>query len=140
MSLDTQLLASCGATLAWYDADWQYRFTVTIDPAMVSGSADLTDFPLLITLTDVDLKDAAHAGHVGQADGGDLLFTSADGTTQLDHEIESYDPATGTLVAWVKVPTLSPATDTVLYLYYGNAAAANQQNAAAVWSNGYAGV
>ena len=91
---------------------------------MVSGSADLTDFPLLITLTDVDLKDAAHAGHVGQADGGDLLFTSADGTTQLDHEIESYDPATGTLVAWVKVPTLSPATDTVLYLYYGNAAAA----------------
>ena len=62
-----------------------------------------------------------------QDDGDDIVFTDNDGI-KLDHEIESYDSATGHLVAWVNLPLLSTSTDTVIYLYYGNDAVDNQQN------------
>ena len=70
-------------TLAsWYDASWAYRKPITIDHARVSGGTDLTDFPVLIDLSaDADLAAGA------QANGNDILFTSADGTTKLSHEI-----------------------------------------------------
>jgi hypothetical protein len=40
----------------------------------------------------------------------------------------------------VKVPSLSSAANTDLYLYYGNAAATNQQDAVNVWDANYKGV
>ena len=95
---------------------------------------------MLISVTDLDLRDTANSGHVGQADGGDFVFTSADGSTKLDHEIESYDPATGKLVAWVRVPTLDYDDDTALYVYYGNAGVADQWNPTGVWDTNFAGV
>ena len=52
-------------------------------------------FAVLVTLTDASLKSTSNGGNVGQTDGGDIVFTSADGTTQLDHQIESYNAATG---------------------------------------------
>jgi hypothetical protein len=118
---------------AWYGCGWGYRKSITIDHTKVSGTQ--ADFPVLINLSaDTDL--AADA----QDDGDDILFTSSDGTTKLSHEIESFSGTTGALIAWVKVPSLSPATDTVLYLYYNNSGATSQQNAADVWSNNFAGV
>ncbi len=121
--------ANDAPTLAsWYDASWAYRKPITIDHARVSGGTDLTDFPVLIDLSaDADLAAGA------QANGNDILFTSADGTTKLSHEIETYTSATGALVAWVKVPSLWAHVDTTLYMYYGNSGAFNQQNATGVW-------
>lgn len=117
----------------WYNASWASRKKITIDKSKVSGTQ--TDFPVLINLTtDTDL--AADA----QDDGDDLLFTSSDGATKLSHELEKFDGTTGQLVAWVKVPSLSSSTNTVLYLYYGNAGATNQQSATAVWDANYKGV
>ena len=75
-----------------------------------------------------------------QPDFDDILFTASDGTTKLSHEIEKYNAATGELVAWVKVPTVSSTVDTVLYMYYGNGTAGNQQDAANVWDANYKGV
>ena len=106
----------------------------------MSGTTDLIDFPLLINLTNVELKDTLNSGHVAQSDGGDIRFTSADGITQLDHELEVYDPTTGTLVAWVRVPVLDHDNDTVVYLYYGNSSAADQWNPAGVWDASFEGV
>src|SRR5262249_27583209 len=37
-------------------------------------------------------------------------------------------------------PPLSTTADTVLYVYYGNTTAANQQNRAGVWDSNYVGV
>ena len=111
---------------ATFESSWPYRKSITIDHTKVSG--DLTDFPVLVSLTaDADL--AARA----QADGDDICFTAADGATRLVHEIESY--SAGTLVAWVKVPSVSSATDTVIYMLYGNPSAANQENVTAMWSD-----
>jgi hypothetical protein len=117
---------------AWGMPDWQYRRKIVIDHTEVA--AGLTNFPVLIKITDADL--ASHA----QNDGDDFLFTASDTQTQLAHEIESYDSATGQLVAWVNVPNLSATQDTVLFLYYGNPSAPNQQNVEGVWSSSYLAV
>ncbi|MGI0133488.1 MAG: DUF2341 domain-containing protein, partial [Candidatus Micrarchaeaceae archaeon] len=126
----------------WYNSSWVYRKSITIDHSKVStaSSTTLTDFPVLVSVTDPDLRSAINGGDVGSTTGADILFTDSDGTTKLDHEIESYDPTTGTLVAWVKVPSLSPSADHTLDIYFGNPSAADQENVAGTWSNGYAGV
>jgi hypothetical protein len=128
------------STAPWYNTDWQYRKHLRIDSSRVAG--DLNNFPVLISTIDADwIEDSQGTpGHVAQTDGGDILFTASDGSTKLDHEIETYNPVTGELVAWVKVPALSDSFDTVIYIYYGNTSLAegsNQWNAAGVWSNNF---
>lgn len=114
----------------WYSSSWLYRKSITIDHTKVSSS-NQTDFPILVDLTDSNLQANA------QSDGDDILFTSSDGTTKLDHEIELYTSASGRLTAWVRIPTLSTSVDTVIYMYYGNAGASNQQNVTGVWDSNY---
>ena len=117
----------------WYNTNWLYRQKITIDSTRVS--ANMTDFPVLINLaSDSDLAGGA------QNDGDDILFTASDETTKLSHEIEKFDGATGELVAWVKVPSLSSSTDTDIYMYYGNASVANQQDVTGTWNSSYEAV
>ena len=118
----------------WYNSSWLYRKAIIIDEAQVAGSSDHTSFPVLVSITDTNLLAGA------QADGDDILFTSADGQTKLDHEIESYNSGTGALVAWVRIPTLSYNTNTTIYMYYGNSGASTQQNATGVWDSNYVAV
>ncbi|MGD0160758.1 MAG: DUF2341 domain-containing protein, partial [Candidatus Bathyarchaeia archaeon] len=83
---------------AWWNTNWQYRKSITINHAMVS--ANLTNFPVLISITDSNL--ITHA----QSNGNDIAFADGSGN-KLNHEIEFFNSATGRLVAWVKVPSLS---------------------------------
>jgi hypothetical protein len=62
------------------------------------------------------------------------MFIGNDGL-QLSHEVELY--SAGHLVAWVKVPSLSSSVNTTLYMYYGNAAAENQEDPAGVWDSNF---
>ncbi|MDD1670920.1 MAG: DUF2341 domain-containing protein, partial [Methanomicrobiales archaeon] len=117
----------------WLSCNWQDRKKITIDHTKVSATQ--TDFPVLINLS----SDSGLQSHA-RSDGYDILFTSTDGTTKLSHEIDKYTSSTGALLAWVKVPSLSSTTDTVLYMYYGYPSSPNQQNSKDVWSNSYAGV
>jgi len=100
--------------------------------------ADLTDFPLMVKITDGANDVFANA----QADGDDILFTAADGSTKLPHEIEDFTTTSGSeqLIAWVKVPTLHASEDTVIFMYYGHSTIASQQDAAQVWDGNYVGV
>jgi uncharacterized delta-60 repeat protein len=118
---------------AWAQCDFEYRKMITIDAAQVVQN--LVDFPVLIHL-DGNGELAANARN----DGFDISFTSSDGLTKLSHEIEKFDGATGELVAWVKVPSISSSSDTNIYMYFGNATSGDQQNVADVWSNGYSEV
>ena len=111
----------------WWNTSWQYRKEIAVDSTKVD--ADLTAFPVLINVTDGDLALKA------QDDGDDIAFTNEAGV-QLSHEIESYDNSAGHLVAWVNA-NLSSTIDTVLYMYYGNAGAFNQEDAAGVWDSNY---
>jgi len=107
---------------------FNYKKDITIDHLDVVS--DLTDFPVLISIIDSDLKDGVLSG------GNDIAFT-IDGV-RLEHEIELFDqdysPTEAKLVAWVKVPNLSSTVDTVITMHYGS------QNAPAglgskVWDN-----
>ena len=95
--------------MAWADANYNHKKLVTIANGKVAG--DETDFPILISITDSDLTGCL-------ANGYDIKFYNADEDTQLKHERESFDNSIGTLRAWVKIPSLSSTSDTLLYMYY----------------------
>lgn len=115
----------------WYGVTWTRRKKLTIAKEKIPGA--LAGFAVLVDLTDAELQ--AHAQGTGQ----DILFTASDGKTKLPHELELYDSPTGHVLAWVKT-WLDPASDHVLYLYFGNGAAGQQQNPTAVWDAEYVGV
>lgn len=108
--------------LVQFDAPFSYGFKkrITIDKDQVSGSSHLTDFPVLISLTDNDLRSTANGGHIENIDGYDLRFTYANAIIWLNHDLEYYNPVTGELVAWVRIPTLFYNQDTEIDMYYGN--------------------
>ena len=124
----------------WINNSWTGRKPIVVNHTQVSGSSNLTSFPILFSVTDPSLRNSANGGSVAQTNGNGILFTAADGVTKLNHELESYNPATGQVIAWVSVPTLSYTADTVLYVYFGNAGATNQQNPTQVWDSGFQGV
>ena len=113
---------------------FSYHRTITLDHTKVPNT-DQTNFPILFSVSDALLKSSANGGHVSSATGYDIVFTEdAAGTEKLDHEIESYNDATGQLVAWIRVPLLSHTTDTLIHMWYGNATiASSQESAGGVW-------
>jgi hypothetical protein len=119
------------AKAAWWNDSWSYRKAIVINHEQVTG--DLTNFPVLVSLTDENL------GNHAQDDGDDIIFISSNGQ-KLSHEIENYASTTGTLVTWVKIPSLSSDDDTVIYMYYGNTMVENQQAIENVWDDNYVGV
>lgn len=116
--------ASCTLPSDWLGSGWSYRKQLT----MQKVSGNFINFPMLVSVTDADL--AANA----RSDGADIRFTDADGKTLLYYEIEDYQSSTGTLVAWVMVP--SAKNGNTFYLYYGNAGASSAANPAALWAQG----
>jgi len=137
-------LGDTAAQPGWRTADagtWGYRKLITIDHTKVSGTSTLLNFPLLISSTDADLKTTGNGGKVTNSSGYDIIFTSSDGTTKLDHEIERYTASSGEFIAWVRVPSISPTTDTTLYMYYANSSiSTSQENKTGVWDSNSAGV
>ena len=122
-------------------SSYTYWRTVTIAHGQVPNT-NQTNFPLLFNTTDPLLKTVANGGHVNNASGYDIIFTSdAAGTKKLNHEIEFYKGSTGQLIAWVQIPTLSHTADTVIYLFYGNPGiTTSQQNKSGVWDANFIGV
>jgi uncharacterized repeat protein (TIGR01451 family) len=113
-----------------------YQKTLTINHAKVGG--DVTNFPVLVKITDPALQTVANAGHVQHASGYDIKFTLPDGTA-LSHEVERFAGNTGTLIAWVKLPVVTAAVDTEFLIHYGDAAiVAPTANPADVWDGQYA--
>ncbi|MCG5052715.1 MAG: hypothetical protein KA712_07120 [Myxococcales bacterium] len=136
-------------------ADFGYRMSLTLDRTRVGESGTenttLANFPMLVSVQLPELRTQANGGHVVSAEGHDIVFRALDTTTcggdavcTLDHELESYEPATGRLVAWVRVPSVNTnlaGTDTVVYLYYGNSEiTSSTQRPQAVWGSAYEAV
>lgn len=124
-------------TLSAQVPGYDLRKKFTVDNAQVSGSTNLTDFPVLISLTDNDLRSTGNGGDVESPNGYDIVFTSADGTTVLDHELESYNATTGEILFWVRFPTLSATADTEFFIYYGNTSQTTDQSVNTTWESGY---
>lgn len=121
------------------DGNYQFHRSITIDSTKVPNT-NQSDFPMLFSGTFAYLKTVANGGNVESASGFDIIFSSDEaGETVLDHEIETYNASTGVVNFWVKIPTLTTATDTVIYIHYGNASiSSSQEDVAGVWSSNFA--
>ena len=114
----------------WWNTSWSYRKLIFINHSQVDS--DLNSFPILVNITDTDLRDDA------QDDGDDISFVICDGfNIQLNHEIEYYDNTSGKLVAWVNVTSISSSRSTAIYMYYGNSGCSSQENITGVWDANY---
>jgi hypothetical protein len=125
-----------------------FRRPLTINHQQVgmdnTGNLPASGFPVLVTLQGDWLHTSTtdpQNGKTASEFGYDIVFTASDGITLLAHDLEEYNAASGTLTAWVRIDSLSKATDTTLYMYYGNPCLTSPtENQAAVWDSGYKGV
>jgi Concanavalin A-like lectin/glucanases superfamily/Domain of unknown function (DUF2341) len=113
---------------------------MTIDHTKVPSTQ--SNFTVLVSVTDPALKTVANGGHVANANGYDIgFYADSGGTTKLKWEIEKYDGTTGSLIAWVKIPSVSSSTDTVFYLMYGDSSInTNQSDPPNTWDSNFKAV
>ena len=114
-----------------------YYKVITIDNTKVTSN--LTNFPVLYSVTDSNLRATTSGGYVGNLLGNDILFANSSGE-KLYHEIDEYDSTTGVLTAWVNLDSISSTTDTVISMYYGSSTIPIQSSSTATWASDYAGV
>ena len=126
--------------MAWYSGSWTYRIPITVDNTKVA--ADLTDFPVYVSLA--DLVSDFHTNV--KTDGSDIRVTKSDGTTEVPIDLVFYDSGTDTGELHFKADgTLSSSVDTTFYIYYGNSGASAPAESATygaqnVWKSAYTGV
>ena len=111
--------------------------TVTIDHTKVPSTQ--TDFPVLVSVTDADLKTVGNGGYVQNSSGYDVGFYADSGlATKLDWETERYIATTGEVIYWVRIASLSSSTDTVFYMAFGDPGiSTDQSNKTGVWDSNY---
>ena len=119
------------AQVSWHDSTMSYRQSITIDDSKVSGNDNFSDYPILVSISNSNLKSANV-----QSDGADIRFYDSSGNS-LSFEIESFsnNSSSGSITAWVNIPTLSSSADTIIYLYHGNDSSTDGQTTNNVWSN-----
>ena len=91
-----------------WQAGYAYCKKITIKASQIeiSGVGSHNNFPVLIDITDNDLRTCSNGGYMENASGYDIRFTTYLGI-RLYHDIEGYDPISGRLTAWVRIPSLS---------------------------------
>ena len=120
-------------------SDFSASFDITIDHTKVSGVTDLTDFPVLIDITNASLRNTANGGSMQNMNGYDILF-SGDCDEVFHHDLELYTETTGRVVAWVRIPTVYATAATTFKLNYGNASMTDNPSTSATWNADYEGV
>lgn len=108
--------------------------TLTVNASFVS-SGPHTNFPALINFTANNLKSIGNGGIITDAEGDDIRFYASDGTTLLNWEVQTYNAASGNIIAWVRIPSLS--TTSTVVMKYGNATITTFQGGtgATTWSS-----
>jgi hypothetical protein len=124
-----------------------YAFSqpLTLNTSSFGISTTLTNFPYLVYIQENALKSGANCATnvqypTGGTNGYDFAFTLSGSTTELFYQVESFDPTTGTLLAWVEIPSLT-STNVGLTFYFGAASPLHNtlftQN---TWDTEYMGV
>jgi len=106
------------AASPWYDYNWSYRKSVTIDNS--GNGSDLTNYQTLVSLDSNNFDFTKAKDH-----GEDIRFTSDDAVSLIDYWVESYDKAGESARIWVEVPLILASSSETIYLYYGNLATTN---------------
>src|SRR5690349_11717878 len=110
---------------AWWQTDFAYRTRIDVSPKAVALTGQVQRAPVLVRL---------HQGNFNfddvKADGSDLRVVAGDDRTPVKFHIEKWAPAEQQALLWVDIGELKPNVATALYMYYGNAEAASQQDVA----------
>lgn len=116
---------------------WQYSRTVTLDTTATGANvmADVAHYPVAVILDSTFDFSQAKAG------GADVRFSTADGA-MLPYAIEQWDATAKHAVIWVKVDVKGNSKSSSLLMNWGNAAATDASNSAAVFDtkDGFVGV
>jgi hypothetical protein len=136
--------------MAWL-GEWRYRIEITIDATKVDAA--LTDFPVLLYLSVASGLTSFNITDIftkleSDANRKKIAVTTSNGTTECYVEIEKWDTANEQAWLWVKVPSISASTDTILYIYYDKNESDNTTYVGdigstpgnTVWDSDYAGV
>jgi hypothetical protein len=122
-----------------------YYKSVTIDHGQV-GASDLTDYPVTIWVTDADLATVANGGKVQSSSGYDIRpYADSGASSALTFELpdnptgstKPYVATTGQLEMHVKIPTVSHTSDTVFYLFFGDASLTTDGSSTGTWNSGF---
>ena len=115
---------------------WSNLRTVTVTPTGLGAA--VTSFPLLVRLTSAD----AAVFTASRSDGFDVRFCSVDRATDLSFQRVSFDKTAQTAEFWVLVPSVAGSGSTSFNMFWGNSAATDVSNSAAVFapSNSYRAV
>ena len=155
----TTLILCCQLADA-YSQNWvsgyNYRRKISINKSKVTPTViiygqgnteklDLVNFPVMIEVNSDDLihVPGSCGNKIQNIEGKDVTFTLEGSSTPLSFQLDYYNAATGKLICWVKVPTLSAdgssTTATSLHFYYGSAKLHNPYNAENLntWSTDY---
>jgi hypothetical protein len=139
------LLMVFSAPLWAWPNGYGFRRSVTVNAGQTPSAQ--SGFPMLFAGTYGYLATTATGGkvqHTAASGAGlvpaDLIFTSdAAGANRLQWEVESYNPATGEIVTWVRWNSIFDGA--AIYLFYGNAAVTTLQSTpSAVWDSSFKGV
>lgn len=112
----------------WWNASWQKRTKITFSNA---SRGALANFPIAVYLNSSRVSYGDFS-----TNGNDIRFIDADGTTQLDYEIEQWNTS-GTSTIWVKVPDIASSNADYVYMYYGNSGASAVASTTAVWDSNF---
>src|SRR4030067_235339 len=116
--------------------NWQYRQQITISSNNIGLSGDLNNVPVVVHVPSTNTNFWTNI----KTDGTDVRFTLSDGTTLLSFEIESFDNTGDDAWYHIKVPTLTSASATNIYVYYGNAGATSGEDITGTWNSTFKAV
>jgi biopolymer transport protein ExbB len=125
------LLSLPAVSHAWWNNDWEFRKSITVD----ASALELPAQPLLIRLHPGNFTFFADL----RPNGEDLRFIAGDDKTLLKHHVEKYDPANGMALIWVQLPAEN-AKGGRLFMYYGNSKAPRAEDASGTYDLQYAAV
>ena len=83
------------------------------------GTANSDTFTVLVSLRSDSLKTTYKGGYVASLAGNDIRFYLTDTNTLLNWAKERYDPDSGIVIMWVKIPSVSYTSNTTFKMDVG---------------------
>ena len=122
-TLSTGCMATAVVTVTTATNPFTHSYSLVIDHTKC-GSSNSTDFTVTVKCNATNLKTVANGGVVQSVTSGipnDIVFSSSSTYgSYLSYAVESYDATTGTLVAKVKISTVSSSADVTFYMGVGS--------------------
>jgi len=107
--------------------DFDNWVALTIESDFVD--TDLVDFPVLVYNSSCTILDGLTSN--------DFTFFDSDNSTECNWELERWDDATDTLIAWVNVTRVESDSDTIFYMYYDSDGDGGENSPDDTWNDGY---